>query len=459
MSKSLESRGGGGGVPPAGGGSQYLFYLSTVSGTIGSRAMSFDWAPRWLEPYYSDDSLFKKWYNVAVVSPRFALKDIGEYIVPKFYGPVSTPRLGWVAKYTFPKYHIPEIVLVTTDTNAVSGSVFQTRNTGTFLFERLVPIALYDLENSGTVRLRNLASVRFTNIPGQGRIELGYLFDDHPILEDSILTLIDPWGDTYFYDLTDERFDGRGIYIEKGGLFTVQYISKKLIGQLLNGTSYITIDGEKVQLAPYDVHNVWDETAWIEGTDRRVNETNRSLKLRCQQLPFLSKSVDRISSQLGQSLYSFWDTHFTSLNLQASGATSVSIIDQPQVTYFREVPNKEGGVFRLTHTPSGYVQLFYGNKSVSTDSYAVSGNLIIPVDSDRLTQAMTGTLEAHYTSNRFYTTESGDFITYLNTIEMERNLLTVIVSKNVKVSSSTKKINEWRWNQDYGVDSGEATFD
>lgn len=460
MGRAIVTGGGGATFLGLGGNSTYNHYYYSASGIIGSQWSTFDWAPRWMEPYYDTTSILRKLYNLAIINPQESIKDIGNtYVTPKFYGTISSTRLIWRAKYNKTTNHIPAISIVISDANAVSGSIRLVETYGQFLYERFYPVAYYDSVRTNTLLLKNISLVRIGNVAGQGRIELGYIFDLYPILEDSLITLIDPWGDTYYYDQNDPRFDGRGIYVEKGGYFSVQYTSKTFVNQFIAGTAYITIDGERVFVTPVDARNTWDEYGDLLGITRSPRETNKSLKFRAQQLSFLEDPEARISAIFGQSKYVFWDTHISSVNIATTGATSATFIDTPQYIYITEQPEKDGNYFRLSYVPDSYVQLFIGNKSVINTTYSVSGGWIVPLDSDTLDNLSPGTVTAQYITKQFSFTESGNFITDFSTENIRRDLVTVILGRNIKIEAIPKKINEWRWNKENGVISGEAIFD
>ncbi len=433
-----------------------------VETTAGSgatqRHIPMNWIPRWMEPHYDLQSYMRKWYFLSCYYPRHDMQRVlYDNIVPQFHGEVIADRLGYIAKYHYPKTYIPHVIC---HVGRIATTVTHKDTMGSFLFEKTVPV--YTRDNDKLL-FKNLAVRSVILSSSSGVIDLSTTFLEEAIADDSIIVVKNYYGDLLYFDQSDQRYDPdtKTLYVSYDGSYTIYYLSELRVDNFRTGKHYITVDGERVDIKPHYFRNTWDEYAWLKSLKRKDTESNLKLKGRCQHVSLSKTAEQKISSSLGQTYAFMWDTasaiNVTSVSTGITGArlsiVGERLLDLPKYLYIQEFPYKVGTNYLLSHKPSGYIQVFLDTVKVESDNYTVSGSYIIP-NSNSLKNAPVGSVRVHYKHTNI-TFDGVSLTAYDDYSDPAIGILT----KNVRISNAVKKKLEWRWNQELGQLSGLADFD
>lgn len=419
------------------------------------RLIPMNWAPRWMDAYYNDGSLLKNMYFQGIAYPQDQLQQIiADTLYPKFWGKLGQCRALFATKYFWPKGYIPVIHFVGP---TGTGQVVFKDNIGTLLYEKVDYV--YTVFE-GKIILKNLPRVIHpTHTTASGTIDCQAEVVDDPPMEDSLFILENSFGDRVYIDQTDWRYNNGVIDIGIQGNFQLYWMSQSTYTQILSGDYYLLIDGKKASLHEYFVDNVWDSYAFLHSIERQNHETNLSLGEKCRQLSVSQEFAQRLGAALGTSQFFRWGTAAGStFSLSGSGAIDFELIDSPLFHYISEAPFKNGDNWVLSWVPESYVQVFLNDRKVETSSFIVSGNVLVSV-SNTLKQADFGQVTVSYKTLMFTSTTSGDLVTQLTSNHVNNKSVLGVYSTNLKVTSSSKRIETFRWNKSLGLLSGTADFD
>jgi len=409
-----------------------------------------DWIPRWMNPWYDTTSDFRKLYYLGICQP---LKEIERVITndtyPDFWGSTGQARITYTAKYSTNLTHLPTDFLY--NFVGVDPPVLVPKDSYGSMMVELVSPCYYFAD--GMLVLKNLSMSKTPLvITVSGYLDLSEPFSLHPPIPDTYYIVRNAYGDDLYIDPTDTRLYGSKIYLNLGGHYEVYYLAQDIHDNLVSGVDYISISStEKLDLFVTYVPNVWDRYGEMLGVHRIYGENNIAYKERIRQLAFLKRPEQRISARMGQSTLASWDMA-TTYTFPVTGVGYVSVID-PLIPfqYIQESPVKIGTNFLLTFIPSGYVQLYYKGLSVQTDSYVVSGSLIMP-NSINIQNADASSLVAYYKIVNYTTSSTGGYLnTLVNNSPTKASL--IIYSKSVTMSSTTKKIKNWYWDKETSVNN------
>lgn len=442
-----------------------ITYLGTIQLTTSisegavenQRYLPMEWAPRWMNCYYDDSSLLKKLYFLGIVSPNDKLRSLtAGRIVPGFNNYLSEPRIGFYAQYIFPADHIPDIVSFYSAVS--SGSLVEKYSVGDLLYELTAPV--YYKDSQGTLIFRNLDVVSVSATTASGYIDLTSYLTAHPLLPDSGIIIENAFGDQMLFEPDDSRFQNNHLNVTLTGTYTVRWHSQTLYDGFISGENYVTIEGEKIRLYPYNFSNTWDEYSKYVGIHRRSYEDNRSLKGRCQHLSLSVTEVQGISSALGNSGVIVWNTQLDSTLALPNNPTSITFLNQPTAEYIKEDnPLKDGDNIRLLFVPTELISIFVGSQYVQPSSYLVSGSLIMPLD-HVLQNTKAEYITAHYKTEHITNTLTASGTLVDITRENDgRELLRVLYSTGVLTQRNSRKVSTWKWDRDQGLITGLAQFD
>jgi hypothetical protein len=411
----------------------------------------FRWAPRWIEAHYNTTSTLRLMYFLSLAYPNDFMKQVLlDTVAPSFYASVIQDRNVYIAKYTHPENHIPVVQAVV---GGITSTILPKADLGTILYEKVKPV--YCFQDS-VIYVKNL-DVREVSLftDDYGITDLTSTFAAEPPTEDSFIIAENFYGDQFIYSQLSQVYNSttKKLSLPTAGPYKIYYISETRFSGLKDGSNYITVGGDVVPIKPLFLSNVWDEYAKLKNISRRDGESNTNLKAKCQFLSLSRTAEQRISSSLGQAQAFIWNPTVP-LTLTGSGIVSVNCLALERDIYIKnEIPYKDGNNFVLSRRPEGDIQLFYNTTKVDPNSYTVSGSFIIP-NSETLKGVVEESIRVDY-RHRIYSTESETLQSYNETNQPVIGLMT----KNVKINNASKKIKEWRWNQELGQLSGTAGFD
>jgi hypothetical protein len=410
-------------------------------------------------PHYDEDSYMRKWYTSSFVVYKQEMMDLllGE-IVPSFYGKTTQPRVTYSAKYAYDNHHVPQISVSINNMpaeNVTPTSSVKATSIGGLIYNRAEYVwAPY----KNNMVFANLGRVRFLVTALSGQIDISDLLAQYPAVEDSEFILENLNGDQIHLVQDSAHFRDDIIYVGKNGYYYVKWISQAVHDELIAGSNYILINEHPVNVVPFYLKNVWDEYANHRNLVRQFGESNLSLKKKCQQASILRKAEETISIALGRGQLYLWNTT-NQLNFSGSGVVSLDVFNTLQTAYIAEsdVAKDSDGNYRLLYEPSDYVQLFHNSMPVDPESYTVSGSVIIP-GTIRLQYAEPGSIKANYATELYSVTRDSDYVSTLTRSACGMESLIVGFTRDVKITNVTKKIKEWRWNEEKGVLAGLAEF-
>lgn len=418
-----------------------------------------EWIPRWMSPYYDTTSTYRLIWESIFPVPAYQMKAGSfDYTLFSWYGGVSCPRQGYVAKYTSTKQNLPPIILTINDVG-VEVSVKIADTIGTFLSEWSSPIAFWD---GHLVHFRNIEMHTVSIASSGGIVDLSSEQAIHPMIPDSpLIVLKNGEVDSSFIDATSILYNPslKQLNVGVSGTFNISYLSTQLKSRILSGEDYITIGGLQVDIVAEDLPNIWDDCARLLGTWRRPDQDNLSLKVVCQHLAVAKTPAQRISAVLEQSWATIWSTGISNtLSLEGSGAVEVAVFGEQRRREVTESPTRDSGDLLLSQSPTRYVQLFHERKPVDPDLFTLTGSRII-LDSSRILSGPDSRTIAHYVVDNYSETKSGSFVTQLQNKGFGLRSVLVLFSRNVQVEAVTKTDIDFRWNKQNGVRRGSATFD
>lgn len=415
------------------------------------RYMPMNWAPRWLEAYYNSDSLLRKLYFLGSVYYKEELMELlTGNIVPGFFGKIYDDSLVFTAKYIFPERYVPHIKYFV---GSSSGTVTLTNTYGNYVYDKVNPIACVYNE---LLWLKNLEVRIASAMATSGYLNLSTVFNQEAITLDSPVVVENSYGDQKIVDQTSINFlAGSGITGFGDGTYLVYYRSAARVSGFLDGSNYITIDNEKVNIFPTHISNKWDEYASFMGIKRKDRESNLSLKSKAQHLTIAKRANQKIAAALGTTNGLAW----TATGTIASGYIDWEFMDYNRFDYISELPIKVSDYFALTFIPTGWVQLFIKGRPIESSAYQISGSFILPVsgifqgveDADLLINYKTEFMASRNP------VETGPIVAINKTIDSYYG----IGVQSVRTISTSKKIKpeEWRWNINLGQLDGIAEFD
>lgn len=416
-----------------------------------NRYMPMNWVPRWNEAYYSTDSILRKLYFLSMIYYSEEMQRlITGNIVPNFYGEVFQINTGFIAKYNYPKNHIPHVNLVV---SGVTREIIQKDTLGSFNYEMVNPVfcVVDDL-----LYFKNLEIVSTSVTSTSGYLSLTTAFSTNTLDTDSPIILENSYGDFTYIDQTSSLYSSASsfVFVPYNDTYTVYYRSSERLSALINETHYITIDSEVIPIKPIQLKNSWDEFAWLKNISRHHRQNNSALQKRAQHLTIAKKPNQRIASVLGTTQGFTW---YASGSISASAYTDWEVQEYKRFFYFEEAPFKDSDNYVLTYQPTGFVQLLFNGVPVETTAYTITGSYIIPASS-LLSQATEGSLVVKYKCERMAPRNTVDDV--IATIP-DRGTYRGILVKDVLVTTATKKIKkeEWRWNKELGKLNGQADFD
>jgi hypothetical protein len=422
-------------------------------------ALDIRWIPRWMDSYYEDNTLLKKWYYIGTQYSAYVMRQLLRgTLIPKFYGETGVDRYLFIAKYHYPKTYIPHVALYYSDTS--SAVVKAMDSMGSLMYEQTSP-CYYRGESN--IYFKNLDMISIATTATSGVIQLATSLATYPKESDSPFIVENAWGDQTYIDQTHTNYYAASgiISVPHNGNYTVYYRSSQRFSNLLSQASYIKIDNALVEIKYHQLSNVWDYFAELVSINRNKRETNSALKRRSQHMTIATKPNQKIAAALGLTVGISWYTSGAVVNTSASGYNDWQIQDYTRALYIQEeIPVKDGNNFVLTYAPTGFIHITLNGSKIHDDSYTVSGSYIIS-DSILLQQASVESIRVTYKHQRMKDRnypESGNLYADVPDGLQYRGIL---VKDDVVVENTIYRIKEqeWRWNKDQGLVTGIAGFD
>lgn len=426
---------------------------------MSNRYLPMNWVPRWMEAYYTTDSLLKKLYFLGIYYSNDLMKSLlYDKLIPTYYGNTGGDRYTYIAKYDYPKNFIPSISLYSTGGSSI---VREADSIGTLLYELKTP-SYFKGETHLYFKNLDIRSVAVSAL--SGFIDLTTAFSQESIDEDSPLVIENQWGDCFYIDQSSISYVPASAYLQVpyNGGYTVYYRSSARRTQLLNGDDYITIENERVPIKLVYHKNSWDYFAEMYSLRRNKWETNTDLKQRCQHSTIAQKANQRIAAALAQSIGFYWRPSDTTNTVNLSGYNDVALQEYPVFKYtIKEVPTLVGSSYFLSKPSTGHVQLLLNGKTIDTNLYTVTGSLII-LDSELYRESLDNRLSVSYKTQSF---SIDDFIdaqqVFGKQFEEDKLYPGILIRDTVVVEDTVRKVKptEWKWNKIPTGLSGLADFD
>lgn len=420
------------------------------------RFLPINYLPRWMNPYYDLEDPFRIFYAGNLYFRSKMMEAIDLEFKPEFWKPTWQTRQVYVAKYTYPKNYNPRVRIVSAEPNLVTNVVSQVQTVQSLRFTNHYPVVCF---NEGIVLLKNITMVEFeVTVPVQAAttINLATQFTAHPPTTDTAIAIGNAYDEWVYLDQQDVRIVDGLITVSLPGTYKLRYQSQSLHESFLDGSSYITIDGEQIRISPYQLQNIWDEYAWLINLRRLEAETNVSLKTKCQHMTLVEQPQSLISAALGKTQFITWATR-SALNLSGSGFISLEVNNTGPSEYIEEQPVKDGAGFLLRYVPTDVIQLYLDTVALPTSTFMVTGSTIVPL-TVRLANAKSENLVARYKTNWYTTSSSNNNLTGLTRANDGRELKWVVATKGVRMATESKRVREWRWDRNIDMRKGQARF-
>lgn len=423
---------------------------------VGTRNLPLDYFPRWFEGYYNPDSGLRKLYWSVSVTPMLSTLDyINRESNASFYGPENQTRSAFVGLLNSTvDQAIPIATLHCNWTTSATG-IMVASDYGTFLYQHCWPI-LFNSESG--VLFKNLEMCEHVVTATNGYIDLTPLYSQHTRIPDSPIIVLNAWGDQQLILNQSERLTDTQLFIDDG-LYVVRYLSVENHQLLQQATAYVTVNQNQIVLHKTDLYNSWDDLASLHGIVRLANEDNVNLKRRIQHMTLANQLTTQLAAHLDTAIAYQWATDST-LSFTSSGVTAVDILNYrknlPVLEQLYKVANDWVPTFNMV---PNLLNIFYNDTYVSQTAYTATSTAITPnIDTTMYLADNTLAVRANYIHQRYQVNRIGDYIDSLNPTDVRGDARLLVAATKIKVTNSTTKIKNWRWNRRNSSQRSTATF-